>query len=260
MNHKTKKIEKMIVRERLLERREVLYLVILLAFTLLSMHQVNDIRIGTQFRPYPFIVWNLFLAWVPIAFQLIFAHAYERPKSGGRTLVLAGAGAGWFFFYPNAPYLVTDLLHVFANYPVDPDTYFWRELPFWNHLFSLLLAALIGLVLGCYSLWSVHKLVRRSYGRVIGWAFALSVLALGSLGVYFGRFLRLNSWDLVTSPSYLWSEITTALAPSRLHFVFSFCEGMFLLMLFAYTGFSLLLKRGQGEEGRNGSEIRKEDK
>jgi len=229
------------IRNRTLGRREAVYLLLLLAFTAFSMHQVDTIRIGTEFRPYRFIVWNLFLAWLPVAFQLVLAYVYQRPRSGKRTLVLAAFGVAWLFFYPNAPYLVTDLLHVFSNYPVNPNSFFWREQLFWDHLLAVLLPALIGLVLGSYSLWSVHRLVRSSYGPVCGWLFALAVLAVSSLGIYFGRFLRLNSWDLVFSPRYLWSIVAEALELSKLPLVASFCKGMFIIMLFAYVSVSFLV-------------------
>ncbi|WP_438431230.1 DUF1361 domain-containing protein [Gorillibacterium sp. sgz500922] len=234
-------------RRALLERREAVYLLVLLAFTLYSMHQADTIRLGTRFRPYPFLVWNLFLAWVPVAFQLLLAWAHRLPAGGLRLFLVLAFGAGWLFFYPNAPYLVTDLLHVFAHYPFNPESYFWRDQRFWDHLFAVLLPALIGLVVGSYSLMAVHRLVRRSSGPVRGWLFALAVLAVSSLGIYLGRFLRLNSWDLVFSPRYLWSVVAEALEPSKLPLVASFCKGMFVIMTFTYIGL-VFLSSGRSQE------------
>ncbi|MEO3946618.1 DUF1361 domain-containing protein [Gorillibacterium sp. CAU 1737] len=224
-------------KERALGRREALYLLVLLAFTVLNMLQVSSIRIGTEFRPYPFLVWNLFLAWVPVAFQLLLAQLYTYRKSGIRTLGLLVTGAGWLFFYPNAAYLVTDLLHVFARYPVNPDRYFWHEQAFWTHLFALLLTAMIGLVISSYSLRAVHRLVRERMGAWRGALFAGVVLALSSFGIYLGRFLRLNSWDVLFNPRSLVGELVSVLNPSRYSFLFSFCGGMFLIMLLTYIGF-----------------------
>jgi uncharacterized membrane protein len=139
-----------------------------------------------------FLGWNLILAWVPLLMSLwiIRHHAPGRRASRVGTFVL---GAIWLAFFPNAPYLVTDLIHLHA------------------HGFVLLLYdammvfafALTGLCIAFLSLWLIHRLVERRLGRTRGWTFVGSVAALTGFGVYLGRFPRWNSWDLVTRPGEL---------------------------------------------------------
>ena len=55
------------------------------------------------------LVWNLFLAWIPLLLALLI-HAFSKDfkRLFGELAICAIA---WFLFFPNAPYLVTDLVH-----------------------------------------------------------------------------------------------------------------------------------------------------
>ena len=139
-----------------------------------------------------FLGWNLILAWVPLLVSLVIVrrHAPGRQPSRAGTLAL---GAVWLAFFPNAPYLVTDLIHLRA------------------HGFVLLLYdammvfafALTGICIAFLSLWLIHRLIERRFGRASGWAFVAVVAGLSGFGVFLGRFPRWNSWDIVTKPGEL---------------------------------------------------------
>lgn len=129
------------------------------------------------------MAWNLFLAWVP----LVCALVAERVR--GRMALLA-CGAAWLVFLPNAPYLLTDLVHL----PDHGSNWFWYD------LIMLLAFGLTGLLLGYVSLYVMQKLVARRFGAAVGWVFAIAILGLSSFGVYLGRFERFNSWDVVFNP------------------------------------------------------------
>lgn len=143
---------------------------------------------------YRFLLWNLFLAWIP----LVCALAAERMRS---RVGVAACGAAWLVFLPNAPYILTDLAHARGT------TGNW----FWYDLIMLLSFALTGLLLGYVSLYVMQKLVARRFGNVIGWLFAIGTLGLCSFGIYLGRFERFNSWDVVFNPFELaitiWSRV-----------------------------------------------------
>ena len=98
-------------------------------------------------------------------------------------------GACWLAFLPNAPYLVTDLVHL--NRGGD-------EL--WRHVLQFGFAAWTGTLLGVVSLRIVHLEVERMLGRVTGWVLVAASVGLCAVGVVIGRFQRWNSWDLVTQP------------------------------------------------------------
>lgn len=144
-----------------------------------------------------FLVWNLFLAWLPLLFAAAAIWA------GRRSLLLALAPAlAWLIFLPNSPYLVTDLMHLAydGRVPVLFDTVM---------LFSF---ALCGLAMGLVSLRWMQSAVARRWGRWLGWGFVLAALSAASFGIYLGRYVRWNSWDLFTQPSVLLQDILTRLA------------------------------------------------
>jgi uncharacterized membrane protein len=98
----------------------------------------------------------------------------------------------WLIFFPNAPYILTDFQHL-ANRT--------KELPIWYDVMMLIWFAFTGLLLGMVSLFLMQEIIRREFGRWIGWAFVALVAGLSSAGVYMGRFLRWNSWDILYNPT-----------------------------------------------------------
>jgi uncharacterized membrane protein len=143
---------------------------------------------------YAFLVWNLFLAAIPFGASLV-AEAIDawrrvRPLQWGSLVV-------WLLFLPNAPYIITDFIHLKNRPPI----------PLWYDVLLLLSCAGTGLLLGYASVMIVHRIVARHYGVVAGWATTLVALFLSAFGMYLGRFLRWNSWEALTDPLPLFSDI-----------------------------------------------------
>ncbi len=136
-----------------------------------------------------FLVWNLFLAWLPLLFALLACEEYREPERR-RFWRFAGFAAAWLLFFPNAPYILTDLVHL--------PHYFHHR--FWVDLVLILFCALTGLVLGFLSLFLMQEVVARMCGRTASWFFVASIAGLSGFGVYLGRFLRFNSWDVFFKP------------------------------------------------------------
>ncbi len=141
-----------------------------------------------------YLVWNLFLAWLPLLFAL--AACWMEQNGRPRRWTFLGAAAGWFFFFPNAPYILTDLIHLGSK----AQRYYWPD------LVLILLFALTGLVLGFLSLFLMQRMVAHRYGWPRGWLFVGGMAVLSGFGIYAGRFLRWNSWDVLFSPLDLISE------------------------------------------------------
>jgi uncharacterized membrane protein len=138
---------------------------------------------------------NLFLAWIPYLFSIMAASTYRfHPKRWGLILIL---GLLWLLFFPNAPYMVTDFYHLNPRPPV----------PLWFDISLIAIFAFTGCFLAIASLRSVHNIIEKFLGKIIGWIFALLSLGLGSLGVYLGRFRRFNSWDILLDPRSVIKDI-----------------------------------------------------
>jgi uncharacterized membrane protein len=179
---------------------------------------------------YLFLVWNLFLAWLPLALALLACDEYRpgaRPNWRFRSLA-----AAWLLFFPNAPYIYTDLIHLTSRYYGH----------FWVDLVLILSYALTGLVLGFVSLYLMQTVVTRMFGRAASWLFIAAVAVLSGFGIYLGRFLRLNSWDVVLQPLAVCRGIGQWIAgplahPTAYAFPALFATFLFIayLMLYALT-------------------------
>jgi uncharacterized membrane protein len=136
------------------------------------------------------LVWNLGLAWIPFVLALVL---YDWHRRGVPGLVLAPIGALWLLFFPNAPYILTDFVHLAPAVGV----------PLWLDAGLISMFAFTGLLLGYASLYLVQVVVREVAGAAAAWAAALGALGLASVGIYLGRFVRLNSWDVLTDPGFV---------------------------------------------------------
>jgi uncharacterized membrane protein len=186
--------------------------------------------IWTRDLIYASLIWNLFLAWVPLVFALLAREEFQLGLS--RNWKFAGFAGAWLLFFPNAPYIFTDVIHL--------TTYFYRH--FWVDLVLILLCALTGLVLGFVSLFLMQGVVRRLFGSAASWLFIAAVAGLSGFGIYLGRFLRFNSWDILWKPVALSRGIGKWAANPMAHantFAFPVLFGVFLfiayLMLYALT-------------------------
>lgn len=170
------------------------------------------------------LLWNLILAWIPMGLALLIWRAPDSSRSRRGfwiTLVL------WFLFYPNAFYITTDLVHM-KKFGSD-GVFRWFDL-----LMTMSFAA-GGMFLGCLSLYLLHLFVRERFGWRLGWAFASGMLALGSFGIYLGRVLRLNSWDVVARPFKLVGDILSLLEPHSAKEAIAFSVTFFFFSLAVYS-------------------------
>jgi uncharacterized membrane protein len=145
------------------------------------------------------MLWNLFLAWIPYLCGVWAMHLHERRPRRWWTLLVPVAIA--IAFFPNAPYIVTDFLHL----KVRP------EIPVWYDVGLLASFAWTGIVLGVYALRLMQEIVKTWIGRWLSWGFVMGVLGLSGMGIYLGRFLRWNSWDLVLQPKAILYDIAVRL-------------------------------------------------
>lgn len=175
-----------------------LIVVSLLLFWCAGMIAVRIDRTGSGY--YRFLITNLFLACIPLFLStaLRIARHWQLPW----TIQLAVLSL-WLLFLPNAPYILTDILHLTRA----------SHAPAWYDLALLLSCAGTGLLVGYLSLVDVQTIVARSIGQAWSWIFALVSLVLSGFAIYLGRFLRWNSWDVLIDPGRLFGLADGLLRP-----------------------------------------------
>ena len=149
------------------------------------------------FRSYKPMLFNLFLAWIPIVCVGIAMLAFLI-KGLSLLWVTILLLCIWFVFFPNSTYLVTEFHHLRDEK---------ADIPYWFDTIVILSLALSGLLLGSFSLLLVHQLLLIYLPGPLTWVIFIAYLFLSNVGIYIGRFLRFNSWDVVTQPLKLLARL-----------------------------------------------------
>ncbi|MEI6580641.1 MAG: DUF1361 domain-containing protein [bacterium] len=161
----------------------VLVVVLVLGFT---------IRYDSDYFFY--LLWNIFLAFIPflISSKLLW---YKNKEKKYPVIFVLGLTL-WLVVFPNAPYVVTDLIHLIAS----------TFVPLWINVILLFSSAWIGIFLGIISLFHIEQIILPWFGRITTDLIILGVILLSSFGVYLGRFLRWNSWDIFLQPKAILND------------------------------------------------------
>ena len=159
------------------------------------------VRVGrTGSGYYIFLVLNLFLAGVPLFFSTALRLATHWRV---HWIIRVAVFSLWLLFLPNAPYILTDILHLTRS----------SQVPAWYDLAMLLSCSGTGLLMGDLSLIDVQAIVARSFGSAWGWIFAIVSLVLSGFAIYLGRFLRWNSWDVLIDPIRVFQIMNAVVHP-----------------------------------------------
>jgi uncharacterized membrane protein len=165
---------------------------------MLTLYRMRIIE-GTN---YIFLIWNLFLAWIPFVFSCILALCDRIKNFPLKFCMMAIIGLLWLIFYPNAPYILTDYAHFswvgfFKGQAADFDFKPWYD-------FVLFSAYIItGFILGMASLRINQGIIRKHSNGIVSGIFVVIVQFLSSIAIYWGRFMRMNSWDAWRNPLLL---------------------------------------------------------
>jgi uncharacterized membrane protein len=208
-----------------------------LSVATLAVYRVVSLQTDTF---YAFLIWNLFLAWIPFLFSMA-AHELDKRKIGG--LLLLPLGAAWLLFFPNAPYIMTDLVHLTvrkSKYIVDGAI----QNRYWYDMVMLLLFTWSGWLTGFFSLYQFQAVIYRKSNLLLSWIFVLAACILGGYGVLLGRVYRLNSWDVLTDRHQLYQLVLDSV--NRQSLFFSLFIAFVLLVIYA-TMYCLLNVLGHGE-------------
>lgn len=185
---------------------------------------------------------NTLLAYIPI--ELTFLILKTKKSYFFFPMLLL-----WFAFLPNNFYLVTDLFHLSLMDPYDHLTLMIStNMSNWFKLLIIFLSIFSSVLFGCWSIDLVtNTLVKRLKERGNFYLVLVSILFLNSIGVYLGRFVRLNSWDFFQDASYVVREIIDNLytQQNNWNFIALFLVFSLLLMIVYYLFKYLILSEGE---------------
>ena len=175
---------------------------------------------------FSFLVLNTFLAYLPVEISF---HMNE-----GQSKIIY-----WLLFYPNAPYVLTDLFHLARMNPYDAATGLMKfDLHLWLYFTNLVISALACCLMGVWSLEYVTQTLQVRFRKPgLGWrTIIVTVLTIfSSVGVYVGRFLRLHTAYIFLDPGFVIKELITMWSPRMLAFVFM----MFLLQMTVWVSITI---------------------
>ncbi len=173
---------------------------------------------GTHY--FRFLLWNLFLAFIPYIVSTWLAYYTKTRKS---LLVVVGATAMWLLFFPNAPYILTDLFHLRPR----------AGIPLWYDLLLILTFAWNGLILAYVSLAEIQQIFSKLFNKTFSWLFVIASLCLSAFGIYLGRYLRWNSWDIIAHPKNLAFDVID-------RFIHPFAHGRTWFVTLGFSAFLII--------------------
>jgi uncharacterized membrane protein len=137
---------------------------------------------------YIYILWNIVLAILPFIISSVLLSYAIRGNFNMAFFIIGGIL--WLLLIPNAPYIVTDLIHIHEH----------PGMPLLYDSFLLFSSALVGLIFGMYSLLHIDKIIQMKFKKFASNTIIIAIILFISFGMYLGRFLRFNSWDVFNSP------------------------------------------------------------
>lgn len=169
---------------------------------------------------YLLLIWNLFLAIIPYAITF-----YLKTKQRLNKTSLAFCLFLWLAFLPNAPYIITDFLHLrFGNHQL-----------LWLDILMLSAFSFNGMFFFILSVSDMKNLGNLYFGAKITKSVIVSIFPLTAFGVYLGRFLRYNSWEIIQNPIQLFSDIINIILSPNMHsqvWIFTMIFSIFLGLMY----------------------------
>lgn len=232
-----------------MKRPSVLLAVVILSFASLLALVALRYAVAGRFSQ-GFLLWNLFLAAVPIAWAWLAGLGASRaPTRASRAASIWACFVAWLLFYPNAPYLFTDFIHVIrrGNLGVPAAAWMSEYDLLWFDIIMNGAFAFVGHFLGLLSMYLMHGALRYRFGRTAGWALLLPAVLASGFGIHLGRFSRFNSWDLLLRPAKtVLAAVGTLSSPSAVLFSLAFSFFVALTYLILYL---ILRSAGRRELG-----------
>ena len=171
-----------------------------------------------------YLIWNIFLAFLPFMISASILW-YKNNKEINSELLWFGLII-WLFLFPNAPYLVTDIIHLGGKSIV----------PLWYDALLLFSSAWVGMLLALHSLSHVEQIFLTKYSKRTTQLLLSGAILLSSFGIYIGRFLRWNTWDIIVQPHYIFKDVSVIFF-RPFHYLEAY---IFTLLFFLFISISYL--------------------
>lgn len=141
-----------------------------------------------------FLIWNLILAVIPYIISNFIKIDFSLKKYNFKNLFFI---VTWLLFLPNTFYLITDFVHLNHS----------NSIQFCFDFILLLSFTIAGFYFGILSIFSIQQQIQFFYTSKTSYFFTISISYLCAFGIYIGRFLRFNSWDIISYPLFLAKSI-----------------------------------------------------
>jgi uncharacterized membrane protein len=176
-----------------------------------------------------FLIWNLFLAAIPyiLTSYLKTKNVLKNQVRNGLIILV------WLLFLPNSFYILTDFVHLSYS----------NTFLFWYDLMLISSYSTLGFLLGIISLQDFESLIASKLDSKLSSSILISISILSGFGIYLGRVLRYNSWDILKNPIDLFNDLLNVFITSK-SLGFSLLFGSFIYFIFRISKhFKITLKQ-----------------
>ena len=169
-----------------------------------------------------FLIWNLFLAVIPflLTSYLKTRNLFENKFKNGLIILI------WLLFLPNSFYIITDFVHLSLS----------NSYTFWYDLLLISSYSTLGFLLGIISLQDFEKSLSSKFNSIITSILLFSISILSGFGIYLGRILRYNSWDILKNPIDLFTDLLNIFLTTK-SLGFSILFGCFIYIIFRISNY-----------------------
>ncbi|TPR17967.1 DUF1361 domain-containing protein [Apilactobacillus timberlakei] len=186
--------------------------------------------------PFGFLILNTILGYIPIELSLELTNKHVKKHWIFWPILIL-----WLIFYPNAPYLLTDLFHLSLLSPYTNEGLLRLSSNMWLSYSYLMISALGCSLIGLYGLFKiVHEIKNKLHIKNKLFVITLIIIfnILASIGIYIGRFLRFHTIYLLLSPKLLINPLINMWTPHMIVFVII----LTIIQIFVYWIINLIIK------------------
>lgn len=184
----------------MLKKNTKIFILILIITMLYLLSGMALDMVGARIQ-HSWLYWNLFLAMIPLLTAYLIYILNITKKC--HLFFLVCLTLFWVLFLPNSCYMITDLIHLEGGRLIANDYTYIRNLKQWIDLLYVCAGIFIAILSGLFSVSLIHQTIKNKIKPFLQYLFLILICFLCGYGVFIGRFLRLNSWDILNPISLI---------------------------------------------------------